>query len=79
MAIRTPQLRLNVPDAPAEIWLKLETLQPIGSFKHRHSHRHSLLLMRGSRIGSRMACRVELYFADSLTDSESDFPLEGRG
>ena len=34
-AIRTPLLRLNVCDAPAEIWLKLENLQPIGSFKIR--------------------------------------------
>lgn len=34
-AIRTPLLRLNVPDARAEIYLKLENLQPIGSFKIR--------------------------------------------
>lgn len=34
-AIRTPLLRLNVADAPAEIYLKLENLQPIGSFKVR--------------------------------------------
>lgn len=34
-AIRTPLVRLNVADAPAEIWLKLENLQPIGSFKIR--------------------------------------------
>lgn len=33
-AIRTPLLRLQV-DAPAEIYLKLENLQPIGSFKLR--------------------------------------------
>jgi threonine dehydratase len=33
-AIRTPLVRLHV-DAPAEIYLKLETLQPIGSFKLR--------------------------------------------
>jgi len=33
-AIRTPLLRLNA-DAPAEIWLKCENLQPIGSFKIR--------------------------------------------
>ena len=31
---RTPLVRLDV-DAPCEIWLKLETLQPIGSFKLR--------------------------------------------
>jgi threonine dehydratase len=34
-AIRTPLLRLNVFGAPAEIYLKLENLQPIGSFKIR--------------------------------------------
>jgi threonine dehydratase len=34
-AIRTPLVRLNVADAPAEIYLKLENLQPIGSFKIR--------------------------------------------
>ena len=32
--VRTPLVRLQV-DAPAEIFLKLETLQPIGSFKLR--------------------------------------------
>jgi threonine dehydratase len=34
-AVRTPLVRLNVDQAPAEIWLKLENLQPIGSFKIR--------------------------------------------
>jgi threonine dehydratase len=34
VAVRTPLLRLDV-DAPCEIWLKLENLQPIGSFKLR--------------------------------------------
>ena len=33
--VRTPLIRLNVEDAPAEIYLKLENLQPIGSFKLR--------------------------------------------
>lgn len=32
---RTPLIRLNVDDAPCEIHLKLENLQPIGSFKLR--------------------------------------------
>jgi threonine dehydratase len=35
IATRTPVVRLNVEDAPAEIYLKLENLQPIGSFKLR--------------------------------------------
>jgi threonine dehydratase len=34
VVLRTPLVRLNV-DAPAEIYLKLENLQPIGSFKLR--------------------------------------------
>ena len=34
-ALRTPLVRLEIEDAPAEIWLKLENLQPIGSFKLR--------------------------------------------
>src|SRR6266705_2488922 len=33
--VRTPLVRLNVDDAPADIYLKLENLQPIGSFKLR--------------------------------------------
>lgn len=52
-AIRTPLVRFNPPGAsPAEIYLKLENLQPIGSFKIRGatnaiSHMSSDLLARG--------------------------------
>lgn len=35
LAVRTPLLRLGVDDAPGEIWIKCENLQPIGSFKIR--------------------------------------------
>lgn len=35
IALRTPLVRLDASDSPAEIWLKLENLQPIGSFKIR--------------------------------------------
>ena len=35
MVTRTPLVRLPLEDAPCEIWLKLESLQPIGSFKLR--------------------------------------------
>jgi threonine dehydratase len=35
VAVRTPLVRLRLEDAPAEIYLKLECLQPIGSFKIR--------------------------------------------
>lgn len=34
-ALRTPLVPLAADDAPARIWLKLENLQPIGSFKIR--------------------------------------------
>jgi threonine dehydratase len=34
-AIRTPLVRMDVDDAPAELYLKLECLQPIRSFKIR--------------------------------------------
>ncbi|MCH8808174.1 MAG: pyridoxal-phosphate dependent enzyme [Planctomycetes bacterium] len=35
VATRTPLIRLNVDNAPSEVYLKLENLQPIGSFKLR--------------------------------------------
>jgi threonine dehydratase len=35
LALRTPLVRLSLDESPAEIWLKLENLQPIGSFKIR--------------------------------------------
>ena len=35
VTVRTPLVRLNADGAGAEIWLKLENLQPIGSFKLR--------------------------------------------
>jgi threonine dehydratase len=35
IALRTPLIRLNVDNAPGEIYLKMENLQPIGSFKIR--------------------------------------------
>jgi threonine dehydratase len=45
VALRTPLVRLNV-DAPTEIWLKLENLQPIGSFKVRGATNAMRLLPR---------------------------------
>ena len=35
IVVRTPLVRLDAPGAAGEIWLKLENLQPIGSFKLR--------------------------------------------
>jgi threonine dehydratase len=37
-AVRTPLVRLHVDEAPAEIYLKLENLQPINSFKIRGAY-----------------------------------------
>ena len=47
-AIRTPLVRLNY-DGPAEIYLKLECLQPIGSFKIRGAYNAVRLLTRADR------------------------------
>jgi len=43
-AIRTPLVRLYYDDAPAEIYLKLESCQPIGSFKIRGAYNAISLL-----------------------------------
>jgi len=47
-AIRTPLVRLNY-DGPAEIYLKLECLQPIGSFKIRGAYNAVRLLSHERR------------------------------
>lgn len=49
-AVRTPLLRLNY-DGPAEIYLKLECLQPIGSFKIRGAYNAVRLLPEEQRRG----------------------------
>ena len=46
-AIRTPLVRLHVDEAPAEVWLKLETLQPINSFKIRGAYNAIACAPRG--------------------------------
>jgi len=43
-AVRTPLVKLNYAEAPAEIYLKLESLQPIGSFKIRGAYNQVRLL-----------------------------------
>src|SRR5256885_11413048 len=48
-AIRTPLVRLNWEQAPAEIYLKLENLQPIGSFKIRGAYNAVRLLPPAER------------------------------
>lgn len=42
--VRTPLVRLNYAEAPAEIYLKLESLQTIGSFKIRGAYNQVRLL-----------------------------------
>ena len=49
-AVRTPLVRLNY-DGPAEIYLKLENLQPIGSFKIRGAYNAVRLLREEQRRG----------------------------
>ena len=56
-AIRSPLIRLDVPGLPMEVWVKLECLQPIGSFKIRGAANamalaDSELLARGVYTGS---------------------------
>jgi threonine dehydratase len=48
-AIRTPLVRLRVEDCPATIYLKLENLQPISSFKIRGATNAVLLAPAGDR------------------------------
>jgi threonine dehydratase len=48
-ARRTPLVRLQYDDGPAEIYLKLENLQPIGSFKIRGAYNAVRLLPPGER------------------------------
>jgi threonine dehydratase len=48
-AIRTPLVRLYYDDAPAEIYLKLESVQPIGSFKIRGAFNAISLLSPAER------------------------------
>src|SRR5512140_1098052 len=35
VAVKTPLVRAYFPDVPCQVWLKAESLQPIGSFKLR--------------------------------------------
>jgi threonine dehydratase len=48
-AIRTPLVRLHLEDSPAEIYLKLENLQPVNSFKIRGATNAILLAAAGDR------------------------------
>ena len=48
-AVRTPLVKLNYSEAPAEIYLKLESFQPIGSFKIRGAYNAVRLLPEAER------------------------------
>ena len=48
-AVRTPLVRLYYDDTPSEIYLKLESLQPIGSFKLRGAYNAISLLSAEDR------------------------------
>ena len=48
-AVRTPLVRLHVDEAPAEIYLKLENLQPINSFKTRGATNAIMMASAGER------------------------------
>jgi len=48
-ALRTPLVPLNYAEAPCEIYLKLENLQPIGSFKIRGAYNAVRLLPASER------------------------------
>ena len=69
-AIRTPLVRLNY-DAPAEIYLKLECLQPIGSFKIRGAYNAVRLLLK--------SCGGKAYgrSAPATPPRESRLPQKG--
>ncbi len=56
-AIRSPLIRVDIPETPVELWIKLECLQPIGSFKVRGAANamalaDDTLLARGVYTGS---------------------------
>ncbi|TLZ87688.1 MAG: pyridoxal-phosphate dependent enzyme, partial [Methanobacteriota archaeon] len=56
LVVRTPLVRLNVDDAPAEIYLKPENLQPTGSFKVRGAGNSIALLTPEQRSHGVFTC-----------------------
>ncbi len=56
LVVRTPLVRLGVDDAPAEIYLKLENLQPTGSFKVRGAGNSVALLGEKERAHGVFTC-----------------------
>jgi len=66
LAIRTPLVRLNVADTPARIHLKLENLQPIGSFK-----------VRGAGNAIRCADEADLDLTDGVYTASAGNMAQG--
>src|SRR5438445_11573233 len=58
LVVRTPLVRLGVDDAPAEIYMKLENLQPTGSFKVRRAGNSVALLGEKERACGVFTCRA---------------------
>src|SRR2546428_5504227 len=56
LVVRTPLVRLGVDDAPAESYLKLENLQPTGSFKVRGAGNSIALLNPEQRSHGVFTC-----------------------
>jgi threonine dehydratase len=56
LVVRTPLVRLGIDDAPAEIFLKLENLQPTGSFKVRGAGNSVALLAEEERARGVFTC-----------------------
>ena len=79
-ALRTPLVRLPAEDAPAEIYLKLENLQAIGSFKLRGAY-HALSTLPAEQL-QRLAGRQRLGPADVAADAVAEHdvgPAAGLG
>ncbi len=66
LAIRTPLVGLNVADTPARIHLKLENLQPIGSFK-----------VRGAGNAIRCAHEADLDLTDGVYTASAGNMAQG--
>src|SRR6184192_2857583 len=68
-AVRTPLVRLNWERGPAEIYLKLENLQPIGSFKIRRPKSRGALERAGD--GHRAHHQARCYPPPAGPDRQS--------
>ena len=57
-AIRTPLIRVELPDGP-DLYLKLEALQPIGSFKIRGAY-NVIRQLTPAELRDGVSCRTTL-------------------